>query len=335
MNRLPLGLALGILAALLVGALAAGVALGAVWLPPDRILATLLGGGDPTESAIVMSLRLPRVLGAALVGAALAAAGVLLQGVLRNPLADPYVLGTSAGASIGAILGLLFGGAFGFIAIPALAFAGALLSVAIVWRLARVGGETPVVTLLLAGVVLSAFAGSVITVLMVMSDRLQLRLSTVLGLLMGGVSVVAWSQLALVAGLAALGLAVAVTVASRLDALSFGDDVAAGVGVDTERTRRLVLVAASLLAACAVSIAGLVAFVGLVAPHATRLLLGPRHVQLIPAAALTGAAFLVSADLVARLALAPAELPVGAITGLVGGPFFFALLWRHRATYRL
>lgn len=332
-------LAPAVLAPLLVAALAAtlvaGVAFGAVFIPPDRVLAALLGAGDPTETAIIGSLRLPRVLGAALVGAALAAAGVLLQGMLRNPLADPYVVGVSAGAGVGAVLGLLVPGPLGVFASPALAFSGALLAVIVVWQLARVGAETPVVTLLLAGIVLSAFAASIITLLQVASDRLQLRLASLLAVLMGGVSVVTWAQLALAAALVALALALALAVAPRLDALSFGDDVAATLGVDVERTKRLVLVASSLLAAAAVSLAGLVAFVGLVAPHAMRVLLGPAHARLVPAAILAGAAFLVLADLFARIALAPAELPVGAITGLVGGPFFFALLWRHRAAYRL
>lgn len=335
MRRPSAALVIAALAAALVAALVAGVAFGAVLIPPQRVLGALLGGGDAVDTAIVVSLRLPRVLGAALVGAALAAAGALLQGMLRNPLADPYVLGTSAGASVGAVLGLLFGGALGFLVIPVLAFIGALLSVVIVWQLARVGGETPVVTLLLAGVVLSAFAGSITTLFLVASDRLQLRLSAVLGWLMGGISVVTWQQLAAAVLLVGLALTVSFLVAPRLDAISLGDDVAAGVGVDVERTKRIVLATSALLAAAAVSLAGLVAFVGLVAPHATRVLLGPAHARLVPASALAGAAFLVWADLFARTALAPAELPVGVISGLVGAPFFFALLWRHRAAYRL
>jgi iron complex transport system permease protein len=328
-------LALAVLAFALVLAVIAGVAWGAVVIPPQRLIDVLLGRGDTSDAAIIMSLRLPRVLGAALVGAALAAAGALLQGVLRNPLADPYVLGTSAGASVGAVIGLLLGGALGFIVVPALAFVGALLSVGFVWRLARVGPEVPVVTLLLAGVVVSAFAGSLVTFLLVASDRLQLRLSAVLGWLMGGVTVVTWEQLAASALLVGVAFAMALLVAHPLDALSLGDDAASGVGVDVERTKRIVLASSALLAAAAVSVAGLVAFIGLVAPHATRVLLGPAHTRLVVASAVTGAAFLVAADLLARVALAPAEIPVGVITGLFGGPFFFALLWRHRAAYRL
>jgi iron complex transport system permease protein len=333
--RPPLPFTLAALACALACAIVLGVGYGAVTIPPDRVVAALAGRGDPTDVTIILALRLPRVLGAALVGAALAAAGALLQGLLRNPLADPYVLGTSAGGALGAVVGLVFAGAFGLFTVPLLAFVGALLSVYFVWRLARVGGDTPVVTLLLAGVVLSAVAGSVITLLEVASDRLQLRLATLLGLLVGGVSVISWPQLVIAALFVGVALIVAGAIAHRLDALSFGDDVASGLGVDIERTKRIVLAASSLLAAAAVSLAGLVGFVGLIAPHLVRTTLGPSHGRLLPAAALVGAVFLVGADLVARIALAPTELPVGVVTGLIGGPFFFALLWRHRAAYRL
>jgi iron complex transport system permease protein len=334
-RRAPYAPVLAALVLILLGGVVVAVGIGAVSIPADRVVAVLLGGGDPSESAIILSIRLPRVLGAALVGAALAAAGVLLQGLLRNPLADPYVLGTSAGASVGAVIGLVFAGALGFFVVPGLAFAGATLSVVIVWRLARVGAETPIVTLLLAGVVFSAFAGAIVTLLLVMNDRLQLRLASVLGWLMGGVSVVTWTQLAVSAALVALALGAAVVVAWRLDALALGEEAAATLGIDVEGSKRGVVAIAALLTAAAVSIAGLVAFVGLIAPHAVRLVVGPSHARLVPAAAIAGAAFVVLADLAARVIAAPSEIPMGVISGLVGGPFFFALLWRDRAAYRL
>jgi iron complex transport system permease protein len=332
--RRPVAAVTAALLVALLASIAVSVALGAVAVPLDRVLATFGGRGDVTESAIVLSLRLPRVLGAALVGAALAVAGALLQGLLRNALADPYVLGTSAGASVLGTLGLLVAGTVGYLVVPLFAFAGALASTALVWRVARVGPHVPVVSLLLAGIVLSAFAGSLVALLLVMSDRLQLRLAAVLGWLMGGVSVVSWEQLAVAAALVGGGVTLALAAASRLDALALGEDVAAGLGVDVERLKRLVLVASALLTGTAVSLAGLVGFVGLVVPHAVRLVVGPVHVRLLPACALGGASFVVLADLLARVALAPAELPVGVISGLVGGPFFFALLWRQRDTYR-
>lgn len=334
-TRPPVAAVIAALALALVAAIAIAVAFGAVAISLDRVLATFAGRGEPTESAIILSLRLPRVLGAALVGAALAVAGALLQGLLRNPLADPYVLGTSAGASVGGTLGLLLAGPFGYLVVPAFAFAGALGSTALVWRVARVGAHVPVVSLLLAGVVLSAFAGSIVALLLVMSDRLQLRLAALLGWLMGGVSVVSWEQLGVTAALAAVAGALALATASRLDALALGEDVAASIGVDVERLKHVILVASALLTATAVSLAGLVGFVGLVVPHAARLVVGPGHARLLPACALGGATFVVLADLLARVALAPAELPVGVVSGLVGGPFFFALLWRQRESYRL
>ncbi|MGH2500149.1 MAG: FecCD family ABC transporter permease [Candidatus Limnocylindria bacterium] len=333
--RAPVVPTLLLLAFGLAGATVLAVGIGAVAIPPDRLVSVLTGSGDPRDAAILLSIRLPRVLGAALVGASLAVAGALLQGILRNPLADPYVLGTSAGASVGAVIGFTLAGAFGFLVIPSLAFVGAIVAVFIVWNLARTTAGTPVVTLLLAGVVLSAIAGSIVTLFLVLGDRLQLRLATVIGWLMGGVSIASWAHLAIVALFIAVGLVVALTLAGRLDALALGEEVAAALGLDTERSIRAGLVASALLTAAAVSIAGLVAFVGLVAPHAVRLVLGPRHARLLPAAALAGALFVVVADLVARVALAPAELPVGVVSGLVGGPFFLALLWRQRAVYRL
>jgi iron complex transport system permease protein len=334
-RRAPYAPVLAALVLTLFGAVIVAVGIGAVRIPADRVVAVLLGGGDASESAIILSIRLPRVLGAALVGAALAAAGVLLQGLLRNPLADPYVLGTSAGASVGAVIGLVFAGALGFFLVPGLAFAGAIVSIVIVWRLARVGAETPIVTLLLAGVVFSAFAGAIVTLLLVMNDRLQLRLASVLGWLMGGVSVVTWTQLAVSAALVAVALLAAIVVAWHLDALALGEETAATLGIDVERSKRGVVAIAALLTAAAVSIAGLVAFVGLIAPHAVRLVVGPSHARLVPAAALAGAAFVVLADMTARVIVAPSELPMGVISGLIGGPFFFALLWRDRAQYRL
>lgn len=334
-RRPPVAAVLLPLAVALVAAIAVAVALGAVAIPLERVIATFAGRGEPTEGAIVLSLRLPRVLGAALVGAALALAGALLQGLLRNPLADPYVLGTSAGASVGGTLGLLLAGPVGYLVVPAFAFAGALGSTVLVWRLARVGAQVPIVSLLLAGVVLSTFAGSIVALLLVMSDRLQLRLAALLGWLMGGVSVVSWEQLGVAAALVAVSLVLGLATASRLDALALGEDIAASVGVDVEGLKRVILVASALLTATAVSLAGLVGFVGLVVPHAVRLVAGPGHARLLPACALCGATFVVLADLLARLALAPAELPVGVISGLVGAPFFFALLWRQRDTYRL
>lgn len=318
---------LGLLAAALVVSAAAGVLVGSVAIAPSEVLAALVGSND-VSGTIIRELRLPRVLGAALVGGALAAAGTLLQGLLRNPLADPFITGTSAGATLAAVVAIALGATAPIV--PLAAFVGALVAVTIVWRLAQLGGSTTVLTVLLAGVVLTSFVGAVVTFILVSSDRLALRLRAVLGWLQGGVSVISWEELAVAAIIVVAGLGFALVLAHRLDAYAFGEETAATLGVDPDQTTTAVLGATALLAGAAVALAGLVGFVGLVIPHALRFAIGATHRRLIPASFLAGAVTLVLADLAARVVLSPAELPVGAITGLVGAPFFLALLVRSR-----
>jgi iron complex transport system permease protein len=318
---------LTVLAAALALSAVAAVLVGAVPIPPSDVIRGLAGSQD-TSGTIIRELRLPRVLGAALVGGALAAAGALLQGLLRNPLADPFVTGTSAGATLAAVAAIVLGLATPFV--PLAAFVGALVTVAIVWRLSRFGGATTVLTVLLAGIVLTSFAGALVTFLLLSSDRLGLQLRAVLGWLQGGVSVITWSELGVAAAVTAIGLALALVLAHRVDAYAFGEETAATLGIDPERTTTAVLGATALLAGAAVALAGLVGFVGLVVPHALRFVIGATHRRLVPASFLAGATALVLADLGARTVVAPAELPVGAITGLVGAPFFLALLVRSR-----
>jgi iron complex transport system permease protein len=318
---------LGLLAVALVVSAAAGVLVGSVPIAPSEVLAAFVGSND-VSGTIIRELRLPRVLGAALVGGALAAAGALLQGLLRNPLADPFVTGTSAGATLAAVVAIALGATAPIV--PLAAFAGALVAVTIVWRLARLGGSTTVLTVLLAGIVLTSFVGAVVTFVLVSSDRLALRLRAVLGWLQGGVSVISWEELAVAAVIVAAGLVFALVLAHRLDAYAFGEETAATLGVDPDRTTTAVLGATALLSGAAVALAGLVGFVGLVIPHALRFAIGATHRRLIPASFLGGAVALVLADLGARVVLSPAEIPVGAITGLVGAPFFLALLVRSR-----
>jgi iron complex transport system permease protein len=315
-----------LVAALVVSA-AAGILVGAVAIGPGDVLAALFGSSG-VNGTIIRELRLPRVLGAALVGGSLATAGTLLQGLLRNPLADPFVTGTSAGATLAAVAAIALGASAPIV--PLAAFGGALVAVAIVWRLARLGGSTTVLTVLLAGVVLTSFVGAVVTFVLVSSDRLALRLRAVLGWLQGGVSVISWDELAVAAVIVAAGLGFALVLAHRLDAYAFGEETAATLGVDPDRTTTAVLAATALLSGAAVALAGLVGFVGLVIPHALRFAIGATHRRLIPASFLAGAAALVLADMGARVVLSPAELPVGAITGLVGAPFFLGLLVRSR-----
>ena len=316
-----------LLAVALVVSAAAGILIGAVAISPGDVLSALLGA-DSTSGTIIRELRLPRVLGAALVGGALAAAGALLQGMLRNPLADPFVTGTSAGASLGAVLAIALG--FEPALVPLAAFAGAIAAITLVWRLARLGGRTTVLTVLLAGVVLTSFAGALVTFILVSNDRLALRVRSVLGWLQGGVSVISWNELAVAAAVVTIGVVGAILLAPRIDAYAFGEETAAALGVDLDRTTAAVLATTALLTGAAVAIAGLIGFVGLVIPHALRFVLGATHRRLIVASIPAGAMALVLADLGARTVLAPAELPVGVITGLVGAPFFLALLVRSR-----
>jgi len=316
-----------LLAAALVASAAAAVFVGAVAIGPGDVVAALFGS-DGTSGVIIRELRLPRVLGAALVGGALAGSGVMLQGLLRNPLADPFVTGTQAGASLGSVFAVALGASP--LVVPLASFVGAMLAIALVWRLARLGGRTTVLTVLLAGVVLTSFAGAVITFVLVSSDRLSLRLRAVLGWLQGGVSVISWGELAVAAVVVGAGIAAALLLAPRIDAYAFGEETAASLGIDLDRTTAAILATTALLTGAAVAIAGLVGFVGLVVPHALRFLLGATHRRLLVASLPAGGAVLVLADLGARTMLAPAELPAGVITGLVGAPFFLALLVRSR-----
>lgn len=338
---IPLALALAV-AMVLAGAI------GSVAISPVHTAKILLNqthlfhfraSWPPYEQVILLRVRMPRVVGAALVGAGLGVSGTLFQGLLRNPLADPLLLGTSAGAALGATIAFAVPGFFamqwfGFGMVAALAFVGALLAVALVYRLATHRGHTPVVTLLLAGVAVSAVLAAGQTLLITLDSRLALRLGSLYLWTSGGVNVQSWTEARVIAALVLAGTLAGVWLAPALDAFALGEEMAAHLGVHVERTKLLIVAVASLLVAAAVSISGLVGFVGLVSPHVCRIALGPRHRLLVPASALVGALFVVVADMIARRVVAPAEIPLGVVTALVGGPFFLALLRGSGATYR-
>jgi iron complex transport system permease protein len=295
----------------------------------------LLPGGEPlgaAERAILFDVRVPRVLLAALLGGALTLAGVVFQALLRNPLADPYVLGVSGGASIGGVLALVLGlGGGGVLlerfGVPVFAFAGALAALLLIERIATVDGRLTVYTVLLTGAIFNAFSAALIYFIQSVASLEQLH--AIVFYLMGRVPSYGPGSLAgltAVVLLAAVGLLAA---ARQYNALALGEEGAQQLGVDVERLKRRTVVLGSLLTGLAVSVAGLIGFVGLVVPHLLRLLLGPDHRLLIPAALLGGASFLVIADLVARVLIAPNELPVGVVTALIGGPFFLYLLRRR------
>lgn len=331
----------------LVVSLLLASALGAVSIPLAHLIKMSLNklalfsfpsAWREAEEAIFFQIRLPRAVGAALVGGSLATAGVLFQGLLRNPMADPYIIGTSAGAAFAVTLALLLPwgvSLLGFGLVPLAAFLGALGAVLLVYNLARIGGRTPMVSMLLAGFAVSSLLAASMSFLWAFSDRLQLKLPFLFRFLMGGIAVNYWSQLAIIAPLVVAGVLLARLLAFRLNAFALGEEGAAAVGIEVERDKLLILALGSLLTAAAVSIGGLIGFVGLVVPHALRLVLGADHRLLLLASPLAGAAFLVLADLLARTLLAPTELPVGVLTALVGGPFFLYLLRRMRREYAL
>lgn len=285
------------------------------------------------EEAIVLQIRLPRVVTAAAVGWALAVAGTVFQGLLRNPMADPYIIGTSGGAALGATLALLLPVQvlwFGFTLVPVAAFAGSLAAVAAVYALARTGPRTPITGLLLAGFALSSLLAAAMSFLMLLSGETMQR---VVLWTMGGMSASGWQQLQVVIPLILLGSLAATLMAADLNAFLVGEDQAAHLGVEVERRKLALLITGSLLTGAAVSVSGLVGFVGLIVPHVARLIFGPDHRLLLPTSALLGSIFLVLADLVARLVLAPSEVPLGVVTATIGAPFFLYLLRRSRQEY--
>lgn len=293
---------------------------------------------DAATALIIWQIRMPVVVAAALVGAALSVAGVLFQGMLRNPLADPFLIGTSSGAALGATVAFVLplNYAYGaFLPItPVLAFIGAMLSVLFVYAIARSGGSTPVVTLLLAGVVVNAVLVALQTLILSLSQFSNLGLQALFNWVSGGVSVVSWSPDLIVGAIIMAGIICSLILAPSLDVFALGEEEAAFLGLHVERRKFIIIIVASLLTSAAVSISGLIGFVGLIVPHTMRLLLGPRHRLLLPASALGGAIFLTLADLLARTIIAPAELPVGIFTALVGAPFFLYLLRRGKRDYR-
>jgi iron complex transport system permease protein len=330
---LAIGLAVVLLALAVV---AAGT--GQLRVPPAEVLGSVLHrigldvGPLPSHAngdAALWTIRFPRVVMAVLAGAALATAGAVMQGVFGNPLADPGVVGVSSGAALAACTGIVFGLNFlGAFTSAALAFVGGLVTTLVVYLLARSGGRTEVVTLVLTGVAVNAVAGAGIAFLTFLADT-QAREQIVFWQL-GSLNGTRWQYVAVVAPFVAVGLLVALLVARRLDLLALGERAARHVGVDVERLRIVSIVAVALLTAAAVAFCGIIAFVGLVVPHLVRMLVGPGHRALVPLSALGGAVLLLAADLVARTAVAYADLPIGMLTALVGGPFFFWLIRRTR-----
>jgi len=287
---------------------------------------------DDVQRTILLEVRLPRVLMAAILGGALTVAGVVFQAMLRNPLADPFVLGVSGGASIGGVLALVLGfgaaeGWLGAIAVPGFAFAGALASLFLIEWIATVNGRLTVYTILLTGAIFNAFSAALIY--FIQSIASLHKLHEIVFYLMGRIPSPDFGTLGLLGAFVGIAVLVLFSRTRDYNALSLGEEGAAQLGVDVERLKRWTFVFGSLLTGVAVSVAGLIGFVGLVVPHMLRLILGPDHRLLLPSAFFGGAAFLVLADLAARVLIPPNELPVGVVTALIGGPFFLYLLRRR------
>ncbi len=281
---------------------------------------------------IVLEIRLPRVILAGLVGAALAIAGATYQGLFRNPLADPYLIGVAQGAALGAVIGFLLpatwhSSGFGFGIIPLLAFSGALMSTAIVYNLARIGKTLPVTTLILAGVALGALLGSIVSYLIISSGE---RIHGIMFWLMGSFSLTQWSEAKIVLPYVLLGVVIILLYARSLNLMQLDEEQAQQLGINVERLKLVLLAAATLITAAAVSFVGIIGFVGIIIPHAVRLIWGADYRFLLPLSVLTGAIFLILADIIARTALAPTEIPIGVITALFGAPFFLYLLRRRK-----
>ena len=349
----PAAFILLLLSAVLFTTILLAVSFGSTPIPISTIAQILLNGTglfhfarqwDSSAELIVWQVRMPVVVGAAFVGAALSVAGVLFQGILRNPLADPFLIGTSSGAALGAAVAFVlpFDTTYGtfFPLTPFLAFAGAVTAVIVVYAIARAGGQAPVVTLLLAGVVINAVFVALQTLILTVSPRFiagpqaQFSVNALFFWLAGGVSITTWPPVFVVGALILAGILAALSFSGVLDVFALGEEGAAHLGLHVERYKLVIIVVGSLLTAAAVSISGLIGFVGLVMPHTMRLVLGPRHRVLLPASALGGAVFLTLADLLARVVIAPAVLPVGVFTALVGAPFFLFLLRSSKREYR-
>lgn len=303
------------------------VGAGAVYIPPTRVFQILTGSiAQGTDYIIVMNLRLPRVILAAFIGGGLAAAGTAFQGMFRNPLADPFVVGASGGAALGATLAISFGISIniaGFSAVPITAFIGSIGAVFLVYLIAESGNNTSTISLLLAGTALSTILSSAVSLIMLLSDR---TLHETYTWLLGGLSGRSWNDVYTTAPFIILGSLALWLLSRPLDALASGEKTAVSLGLPVKKTRALIVLMASLTTAASVSAGGIIGFVGLVAPHIARLFFGSSHRRLIPASMVIGAILLMTADIISRTIVAPMELPAGIITSITGGVFFLYLL---------
>ena len=307
-------------------ALLLSLAIGSVFISPKEIWQVILGHGSDTFTSILWKIRLPRTILIALTGAALGGSGATYQGLFRNPLADPFLIGVASGAGLGAVIAMSIHWPYsywGLMAIPLSAFVAALLTVFIVYSLARVGNTIPTTNLILAGVAFSSFATSLTSFLMLRSTG---EVRRALGWLLGGASQSGWTAILAIMPYLLIGIGVLIFSGHALNLLQFGDEQAQQLGLNVTRTKRILLTASSLATAAAVAFSGIIGFIGLIVPHLIRLWFGPDYRRLLPLSILGGATALLICDVVSRVIIAPQEIPVGIITALVGAPFFLWVL---------
>jgi iron complex transport system permease protein len=327
-------------AAFLFCAMLMGVSIGTVSVHPITIIRVIsaeifpfisLGNTDAMHANIIMNIRLPRVLLAGLVGASLAIAGAAFQGLLRNPLADPYTIGVSSGASLGAVLTLFFGLSIpfaGMFTLPLFSILFSFLTIFAVLLFARnIERSMKVETIILTGIIFSSFLGALISLMIALTGE---ELRQIIGWLLGSVSMRGWAYINIILPFFIIGAILLLVNSKELNAMSFGEEKAQHIGVDVQKRKMMVLVAGSILTGAAVAVSGTIGFVGLVIPHLTRMLWGPDHRHLLPLSILMGSGFLIIADLVSRTIITPSELPIGVITALIGAPAFGVILMKRK-----
>ncbi|HLE90411.1 MAG TPA: iron ABC transporter permease [Anaerolineales bacterium] len=315
---------------LLLFALLLSLAIGSVFLSPAELWEVLMGRGTEISASILWKIRLPRTVLIALTGAALGGSGATYQGLFRNPLADPFLIGVASGAGLGAVIAMSIRWPYSFwglMAIPMAAFIAALLTVFIVYTLARVGRTIPTTNLILAGVAFSSFATSLTSFLMLRSTN---EVRRALGWLLGGASQSGWTAILAITPYLIIGLGILLVSGHTLNLLQFGDDQAQQLGLNVTRAKRILLISSSLATAAAVAFSGIIGFIGLIVPHILRLWGSADYRRLIPLSILGGATALLVSDVIARIVLAPQEIPVGIITSLAGAPFFLWVLRRSK-----
>lgn len=329
---------------ILIVSILIGISIGTVFVPIKTII-EIIGTKyfglfsferiDPMYTSIVLNIRLPRVILSGLVGAALAIAGAAFQGLLRNPLADPYTLGVSSGASVGAVLTLFFHLSIPFagsFTLPLLSILCSFVTILVVLTFARkIERSMRVETIILTGIIFSSFLGAIISLMIALTGD---ELRQIIGWLLGSVSMRGWDYIKIILPFFLLGSAILLLNAKELNAMSFGEEKAQNLGVNVQKRKLVILMAGSILTGAAVAVSGTIGFVGLVIPHLSRLLWGPDHKHLLPLSILTGSGFLIIADLISRTIISPTELPIGVITALIGAPVFAIILLQRKGTER-